>query len=95
MKVKWPVVELGTPVFVRAAGSLLMCGEDPESYHRGGVSSEDAAALCAGCGFVAECAAYALADPRLSGVWGGTTEEGRRRQRSREAERRRVARAAV
>jgi WhiB family redox-sensing transcriptional regulator len=40
---------------------------------------------CAACPVVRECLDYALADPTLQGIWGGTSEEQRdqlRRRRS-------------
>lgn len=40
-----------------------------------------AKAWCAMCEVEAECLAYALARPALYGVWGGTTENQRRRTR--------------
>lgn len=94
-QVKWPTWLLGTPDFVHVVRAPLPCTSAPEAFHRGGTTTEEAAALCAGCGFVVECAAYALADARLSGTWGGTTEVERRRVRAREAERRRRAAKAA
>jgi WhiB family transcriptional regulator, redox-sensing transcriptional regulator len=47
-------------------------------------SSDDprkAIAICAGCPVKSECLSYALADPSLKGVWGGTS--GRERSRLR------------
>jgi WhiB family transcriptional regulator, redox-sensing transcriptional regulator len=79
---KWPAGSV-TPSFVRAAEGRLRCGSDPDLYHQGGTSSEAAAELCRGCGFVASCLAYAVENRELSGVWGGTTEGERRRLRAR------------
>lgn len=48
--------------------------------------AEEAKTVCRGCPVRAECAAYAQADPSLSGVWGGTTKQERaaiRRRRNR------------
>jgi WhiB family redox-sensing transcriptional regulator len=42
-----------------------------------------ARAICAGCPFRVECSEYAIAEPMLKGVWGGTTEIDRRRIRHR------------
>lgn len=39
-------------------------------------------AVCARCLVCAECLDYALADPSIVGVWGGTTGQARRRLRS-------------
>lgn len=40
-----------------------------------------AKAMCSGCPVVNDCAAYALARPELSGIWGGLTNNERRRLR--------------
>jgi WhiB family redox-sensing transcriptional regulator len=37
--------------------------------------------ICGGCPVREECLAYALADPELVGLWGGTTERERRELR--------------
>jgi WhiB family redox-sensing transcriptional regulator len=42
-------------------------------------------ATCARCRVRDECLAYALAQPDLTGVWGGTTERERRELRGRVA----------
>ncbi|MDQ6726502.1 MAG: WhiB family transcriptional regulator [Actinomycetota bacterium] len=66
------------------------CLEHPEvqfipSNTRTEERSVEARAICAGCLCRAECAAYALADPDLLGIWGGTTTAGRRVMRKRAA----------
>ena len=40
-----------------------------------------ARAVCARCEVTADCLAVALADPKLEGVWGGTSDADRRRMR--------------
>jgi WhiB family redox-sensing transcriptional regulator len=40
-----------------------------------------AKAVCAGCLVRAECLSYALADPSLTGTWGGLTAQERNLQR--------------
>ena len=40
-----------------------------------------AKAVCAQCPVAAECLDYAMAEPSLEGVWGGTIERERRRLR--------------
>lgn len=87
MKLKWPTV-LAAPLFVRAAVGQLRCGEDPEAFHQGGTTSEDAEELCRGCVCLLECRAYGL-ENREFGVWGGWTEAQREEER-----RRRAAKAA-
>lgn len=39
--------------------------------------------VCRRCPVQADCLAYAIDDPRLDGVWGGTTKEQRARIRGR------------
>jgi WhiB family redox-sensing transcriptional regulator len=43
-----------------------------------GEPTADALATCAGCGVRGACLAFALAEPLLTGVWGGTTQRQRR-----------------
>ena len=43
-----------------------------------GTPTEPAKAVCAGCTVREPCLAYALTDPQLVGVWGGTTDKERR-----------------
>jgi len=47
-----------------------------------GASSTKARAICSMCPVGEQCLAYALADNELSGVWGGTTTQERRRLRT-------------
>ncbi len=47
-----------------------------------GASTAPAKAVCQGCAVVDECRGYALALPRLRGVWGGLSEAERKRARS-------------
>jgi WhiB family transcriptional regulator, redox-sensing transcriptional regulator len=42
-----------------------------------------AGAICARCWVSQECLKYALSDPELSGVWGGTSARERGRMRAR------------
>ncbi|MCZ4515672.1 WhiB family transcriptional regulator [Streptomyces sp. ActVer] len=77
------------------ASAPLPCRSNPDGWHVDRTSSEGAERLCAGCPVVVECLAYAMADRRLSGVWGGTTEVERRRLRAREVERQRRAAKVV
>ena len=44
-----------------------------------------AKAVCAGCPVQSECLAFALQNPQLQGVWGGTSETERRALRGRAA----------
>jgi len=59
--------------------ALAACaGMDPSIFvPRRGMSVSEAKAVCAGCPVTAECLAYALADPGLEGVWGGTSSSKR------------------
>lgn len=85
--VKWPVV-LTAPLFVQAAEGPLRCGEDPEAFHQGGTTPEEAEELCRGCACLLACRVYAL-ENREFGVWGGWTLQ------QREAERRHAAKAVA
>jgi WhiB family redox-sensing transcriptional regulator len=46
-----------------------------------GATVAPARAVCAGCPVREPCLAYALADPELAGVWGGTSARERDRIR--------------
>ena len=52
-----------------------------------------AKAICAGCTVRSACLDYAMADRNLQGIWGGTTDDERRKARRSTA--RRAARAAA
>jgi hypothetical protein len=39
---------------------------------------KEAKAICATCPYKMQCLEYALKDPSLQGIWGGTTERTRR-----------------
>lgn len=70
------------------------CAEtDPDAFFPGdGESPRPAKRVCAGCFVRQECLGYALANPSLLGVWGGTTYAERRELRRGSAnERRRAA----
>ncbi|MEU0433721.1 WhiB family transcriptional regulator [Streptomyces sp. NPDC006290] len=80
-----PVVSLGVPGFAVEAQDPLPCRVDPEAYFADGVRPLAARALCAGCGYLEACRAYALENPGLWGVWGGTTRRERQAVRRRGA----------
>lgn len=66
------------------------CREHPEvEFIPANPSTEEhadrARAICGRCLCRAECLDYAMADPSLLGVWGGTTSAGRRELRRRAA----------
>jgi WhiB family redox-sensing transcriptional regulator len=63
------------------------CREHPDApyFPNRGQAPTRAVAVCSTCLVRAECLAYALADPDLSGVWGGTTEGARRALRRSQA----------
>jgi len=77
------------PPWVEAA---LCAQTDPDLFHpvKGG-SNRAAKAVCARCDVRPDCLAYALGDPTLDSVWGGTTETERRRIRRADAARARKA----
>ncbi len=55
------------------------------------VQIEKAKAVCHGCDVQASCLEFALATNQESGVWGGTSEEERRKLRRQRAQRQRRA----
>jgi WhiB family redox-sensing transcriptional regulator len=77
--------------------------EDPELFFPIGntgpalLQIEQAKAVCAGCPVLAECRAWALANPKLAefGVFGGLSEDERRAEVRRRAQARRRARRNV
>lgn len=71
-----PLADTRVPEWITAA----LCSQtDPELFHpaKGG-SSVQAKRVCRACPVQALCLAYAIADPTLEGVWGGTTPMERR-----------------
>jgi WhiB family redox-sensing transcriptional regulator len=54
-------------------------------FPKGGATVGAAKAVCAECVVRSECLAYALAEPQLQGVWGGTSDTERRALRRRAA----------
>jgi WhiB family redox-sensing transcriptional regulator len=62
------------------------CKDDPtpDRFHvTDRYSIAAAKAACAMCPVVSACLAEALADPTLTGVWGGTTDDERKKLRGR------------
>ena len=63
---------------------------DPEIFFPPGPSAlahvARARSICRACPVVLECRAAAVADPRITGIWGGTTETERSALRSRRPE---------
>lgn len=54
-----------------------------ERWSPDGSTREEAATRnCAGCPVATDCLTYALADPELLGIWGGTTTQERNRIRT-------------
>ncbi|MGW4974685.1 WhiB family transcriptional regulator [Streptomyces mirabilis] len=72
-----PVVSLGIPEFVVEGREPLRCRADPDAYFADGLRPAQARVLCAGCGYLDVCRAYALGRAQLWGVWGGTTRRER------------------
>lgn len=52
---------------------LFIASEDDRTQYR----SEDAKRVCRSCPCMDVCREYAIADPRLIGVWGATTVKDR------------------
>jgi len=60
--------------------SVVCAQTDPELFFpEKGLRPREAKAVCARCPVRAECLTDALAQDRVYGVWGGTTERDRRR----------------
>lgn len=57
-----------------AARGACVTHPDPDLWfdHEGGSLERNAIAICGTCPVKAPCLDYALSDPGLSGVWGGT-----------------------
>jgi WhiB family transcriptional regulator, redox-sensing transcriptional regulator len=49
--------------------------------HRDARLRAEAKSICNGCPVMLECRKYAMANPSLTGTWGGLTEQDRRRMR--------------
>lgn len=50
----------------------------PDAFFPGkGESPADALRMCAGCDVREQCLAFAVADPTIDGIWGGTTPKQR------------------
>lgn len=64
---------------------MAVCAQvDPELFfppHRANHLGVLAKRICARCPVRAECLRYALTDPELDGIWGGTTPRERQRLR--------------
>ena len=62
-----------------------LCAQvNPELFFpEAGGSNREAKAICTTCPVLTQCRDYALADPTLLGVWGGTSERERRTWRRR------------
>ncbi len=81
-----PEVTLGDLFPLRPAWMRLGACREPHPEanwfpNRGGDAgpkSEAARAVCTGCPAREPCLAYALANPELVGIWGGTTNRERR-----------------
>jgi hypothetical protein len=61
--------------YTRASG--VKYSKVVSSYHH----EKEAKAICAACPYKIRCLEYALKDPSLQGIWGGTTERTRRTMR--------------
>ena len=63
--------------------NAALCAQtDPDAFHPGKSDTNTAAKrTCAACDVTTACLAYALADPSLEGVWGGTSVRERQAMR--------------
>jgi len=67
-------------------GTQACADEDPDTFFpapsdRWGI--QDAKNICASCEFIDPCFAYAVKEPSLQGIWGGTTQRQRESFRGR------------
>jgi len=68
------------------APSALCAQTDPEVFFpEPGGSTDAAVTICSGCELWASCYEWALTIPDLIGVWGGSTERQREKERGRRA----------
>lgn len=65
------------------AAALCRGSQDRAFFPVNGRSAMKAKTQCAACPVIHQCLAHALADPSLTGVWGGTTETERDQMRAR------------
>lgn len=64
-----------------ACADIPLSVVDQIFFPKQGGTTHQAKAVCARCPVRAECLAWAVADPDLAGVWGGTSARERRRLR--------------
>lgn len=59
---------------------------DPEMFYpeKGGVGARDAKSVCLRCDVRTQCLEYALSNKEPFGVWGGKSEQERRKMLSRQ-----------
>jgi WhiB family redox-sensing transcriptional regulator len=79
---EWDTSEVwAKPAWMRDA----LCREHPEvNFFPAPLARQSLApaiAVCRRCPVLGKCLGYALADPRLRGIWGGTSERQRARIR--------------
>ncbi len=82
---KWPVIPGGTPPFADHPDRACANHENPNLWFpEGGSNGAKAIAICRGCPLIDACAAFAIPQPRLYGVWGGLNDADRARLRRRQ-----------
>jgi WhiB family transcriptional regulator, redox-sensing transcriptional regulator len=81
---KWPVIPGGIPPFADHPDRACADHPDPNLWFpEGGSNGAPAKAVCRTCPLIDACAAFAIPQPRLWGVWGGLNDEDRRQLRRR------------
>lgn len=78
---KWPTILGGMPPFVDHPDRACAGKDTRLWFPEGGSNGSQAVAVCRECPLIDDCAAWALRQPRLCGVWGGLTEAARDRAR--------------
>lgn len=76
--ISWAATQLPEPE--DWTGSALCAQSDPEAFfpEKGG-STKEAKRICQGCEVRADCLAYALQHGERHGIWGGKSEQERRK----------------
>lgn len=77
-----PYAESKTEVALEWQDDALCAETDPDAFfvEKGG-NPRPAINLCGSCDVAAQCLAYALQNPEIAGIWGGTTQRTRRKMR--------------
>ncbi len=76
--------EFGTPPCAESFPDAFFTEDPPPGnyvYSRKYAYENEAKAICRACPYMARCLEYALKNPELVGIWGGTNERQRKAMR--------------